>query len=50
MFKRNRYPELVSLVSLIAEDEKNGALSRRAKDLLQSGNTNGSQNNQTGTK
>lgn len=50
MFKRNKYPELVPLVSLIAEDEKNGALSRRAKDLLQSGNTNGSQNNQTGTK
>ena len=50
MFKRNKYPELVPLVSLIAEDEKNGALSRRAKDLLQSGNTNSSQNNQTGNK
>ncbi|UTC76885.1 HEAT repeat domain-containing protein [Treponema sp. OMZ 799] len=64
MFKRNRYAELIPLVSLIAEDEKNGALSRRAKDLLQlsptesktgetasqsqAGNTNSPQDNQTG--
>ncbi|UTC66937.1 MULTISPECIES: HEAT repeat domain-containing protein [unclassified Treponema] len=48
MFKRNKYPELVPLVSAIAEDEKNGTLSRRAKDLLQSGNTNAPQDKQTG--
>ncbi len=34
MFKRNKYASLVPLVSAIAADEKNGALSRRAKDLL----------------
>ncbi|UTY27743.1 HEAT repeat domain-containing protein [Treponema putidum] len=58
MFKRNKYPELIPLVSLIAEDEKNGALSRRAKDLLQTGSTQSktddkvpeSQAGQTGTK
>ncbi|UTC74786.1 HEAT repeat domain-containing protein [Treponema sp. OMZ 792] len=59
MFKRNRYPELIPLVSAIAEDEKNGALSRRAKDLLHagpteskagetSGNTSTPQDKQTG--
>ncbi len=35
MFKRNKYASLIQLVSAIASDEKNGALSRRAKDLLQ---------------
>lgn len=34
MFKRNKYASLVPLVSAIAADKKNGALSRRAKDLL----------------
>ncbi len=35
MFKKNEYSELIPLVQKIAENKKNGALSRRAKHLLE---------------
>lgn len=34
MFKVNKYSSLTALIQAVADDEKNGALSKRAKDLL----------------